>query len=79
MQTRITQDEMKAAARQLGKSEEGRAALQRLLTLLDGPTVDLDLLNQRAFLALLGGAWTGKLEAARAAIRSTLASDQDSG
>lgn len=72
MQTRITPQEMAAAARQLAKNERGRAALARLLTLLEGEDMDLDLLNQRAFLALLGGAWTGQAGAACESIRHAL-------
>jgi hypothetical protein len=72
MQTRITPEEMAAAARQLAKSDRGRAALARLLTLLDGEEMDLDLLNQRAFLALLGGAWAGKADVACGCIRTAL-------
>ncbi len=72
MQTRITPQEMAAAARQLAKNDRGRAALARLLTLLDGETMDLDLLNQRAFLALLGGAWAGNAELACESIRTAL-------
>ena len=72
MQTRITPQEMTAAARQLAKNERGRAALSRLLTLLEGEDMDLDLLNQRAFLALLGGAWTGQAGVACDSIRDAL-------
>ena len=72
MQTRITTEEMQAAAHQLAKSERGRAALNRLLVLLEGEDIDLDLLNQRAFLALLGGAWAGQSEAARESAREAL-------
>ena len=72
MQTRITLEEMQAAARQLARSERGRAALGRLLTLLEGEDMVLDLLNQRAFLALLGGAWAGQLNEACASIRAAL-------
>jgi hypothetical protein len=73
MQTRITPDEIKAAARQLAKTEQGRVALKRLLEMLEGAPVDLDLLNQRAFLALLGGAWTGQIELTRETIREAVA------
>jgi hypothetical protein len=72
MQTRITPEEMHAAARQLARSERGRAALSRLLTLLEGEDMNLDLLNQRAFLALLGGAWTGQVAGACDSIRAAL-------
>ena len=72
MQTRITPQEMAAAARQLAKNERGRVALTRLLTLLEGGDMDLDLLNQRAFLALLGGAWTGQAGIACESIRHAL-------
>lgn len=60
MQTRITTEEMEAAARQLGKHERGRAAMRQLAELLEVGGLDLDLLDQRAFLALLGGAWMGQ-------------------
>ena len=63
---------MAAAARQLVKNERGRVALIRLLTLLEGGDMDLDLLNQRAFLALLGGAWTGQAGVACESIRHAL-------
>ena len=80
MQTRITPQEMAAAARQLAKNDGGRAALSRLLTLLEGEDMDLDLLNQRAFLALLGGAWTGQAHVARESIRAALQENRrDSG
>lgn len=59
MQTRITVDEMRAASRQLAKHERGRAAMRQLDTLLRAGELDLDLLDQRAFLTLLGGAWMG--------------------
>ena len=72
MQTRITRDEMQAAARQLVKTVEGRAALQQLLTLLESDIAGLDLLNQRAFLALLGGVWTGQGATARETARAAL-------
>ena len=72
MQTRITREEIQAAARQLGRSSQGRAALQQLLTLLESDIVELDLLNQRAFLALLGGGWKGQAELAREAARTVL-------
>jgi hypothetical protein len=79
MQTRITLEEMQAAARQLSKSPRGREMMQRLVRLLDGDGADLDLLNQRAFLALLGGAWAGQADNAREVIRSTLDSSPDGG
>jgi hypothetical protein len=63
---------MAAAARQLATNERGRAALSRLLTLLEGGEIDLDLLDQRAFLALLGGAWTGQVDIACECIRHAL-------
>jgi len=50
---------MRAAARQLSKHERGRAALRQLDQLLRAGEFDLDLLDQRAFLTLLGGAWMG--------------------
>ena len=72
MQTRITPEEMAAAACQLARTERGRANLQRVLDLLHGDVLDLDFLDQRAFLALLGGVWTGQADAAREAIRTAL-------
>lgn len=72
MQTRITPDEMQAAARQLAKTDHGRTAMQRLLDVLEDDALDLDLLDQRAFLALLGGAWTGQREKVREVLRTTL-------
>ncbi len=62
MQTRITLDEIHAAARQLAKHERGQAALRQLDSLLRSGELDLDLLDQRAFLTLLGGAWMGQRE-----------------
>ena len=50
---------MQAAARQLAKTERGRDAMKRFLALLEQDDFDLDLLDQRAFLALLGGVWNG--------------------
>lgn len=73
MQTRITADEIQAAARQLAKSERGRAALRRLGSAFEGEDFCLDLLDQRAFLALVGGAWTGQRANVRDAIAETLA------
>jgi hypothetical protein len=72
MQRRITAEEMQAAARQLAKSERGRAVMQRLLDWMDEDELKLTLLNQRAFLALLGGAWSGRTEAARRSMRQAL-------
>ncbi len=77
MQTRITFEEMQAASRQLAKTPRGRAAMERLLSLLEGDGLDLDLLDQRAFLALLGGAWSGQITQAREAIQVTLATPAD--
>ena len=51
---------MQAAARQLAKTESGRDAMTRLLPLLENGRLDLGFLDQRAFLALLGGAWLGQ-------------------
>jgi hypothetical protein len=75
MQTRITREEMDAAARQLAKTDEGRRAMQRLLQSLEADELDLDLLDQRAYLALLGGAWKGSGAIAREAIRGALESN----
>lgn len=50
---------MRAAVRQLSKHERGQAALRQLNQLLRAGEFDLDLLDQRAFLTLLGGAWLG--------------------
>lgn len=61
---------MQAAARQLAKSERGRAALQRLGELIDGNELQLDFLDQRAFLALLGGVWTGQGDKVRDVVRA---------
>jgi hypothetical protein len=78
MQTRITADEMEAAARQLSRSERGQAVMRRLADLLKEDDLDLDLLDQRAFLALLGGVWTHRasdvgriIEAALATVNRT--------
>lgn len=73
MQTRITIEEMQAAARQLAKTERGRAAMQRLMEALDKGGFDLDLLDQRAFLALLGGAWNGQAEKVREILAQAIA------
>jgi hypothetical protein len=73
MQTRITSDEMHAAARQLAKTENGRTAMQRLLDLAEDDELALGLLDQHAFLALLGGVWTGQKETACEAMREILA------
>lgn len=73
MQTRITPEETEAAARQLAKTERGRVAMQRLLEALDKGGLDLDLLDQRAFLALLGGVWAGRVEPTREVLQKTLA------
>ena len=62
MQNRITVDEMHAAARQQSKHDRGQAALLQLELLLRAGELDLDLLDQRAFLTLLGGAWMGQRE-----------------
>ena len=70
MQTRITPEEIQAAARQLAKSERGRQALQRLAELIDADALHLDFLDQRAFLALLGGVWTGQAGPVREAVRA---------
>ena len=61
---------MRAAARQLAKSERGRMALKRLAELATSNELDLDFLDQRAFLALLGGVWTGQKEAVAEALRA---------
>ena len=72
MQTRITVDEMRAASRQLAKHERGRAALRQLDALLRAGELDLDLLDQRAFLTLLGGAWTGHRQEVSAIVSETV-------
>lgn len=72
MQNRITPEEMQAAARHLAKNERGRSALKILSDALEGEDLSLDLLDQRAFLALLGGAWHGERLRVRAIIRETL-------
>lgn len=63
---------MQAAARQLARSECGRDAMERLLVLMDDECIDLTLLNQRAFLALLGAAWTDRAPEACAIMREAL-------
>ena len=72
MQTRITVSEMQAAARQLAKTDRGREAMRRLVTLLEAGDFDLDLLDQRAFLALLGGVWNGSAADARTIMAQAL-------
>lgn len=74
MQTRITIEEMQAAARQLARTPRGRAAMARLLDVLEGDAWQLGLLDQHAFLALLGGAWSGQKDKACAVMREALAS-----
>lgn len=66
---------MRAAARQLAKHERGQAALRRLEALLRAGEFDLDLLDQRAFLTLLGGAWTGHREQVVAIVKETTSTD----
>ena len=73
MQKRITEEEMETAARQLATSEQGRAALQKFGQLLEQDDFGLDLLNQRAFLALLGGVWSGRSQRVREAMARALA------
>jgi hypothetical protein len=73
MQTRITIDEMTAAARHLAKTENGRRALQRMLELWDDGGLDLDLLDRHAFLALLGGAWSGHADEMRNIVNQAIA------
>ena len=72
MQKRITEEEIETATRQLAASEQGRAALQKFDQVLDQGDFELDLLNQRAFLALLGGVWTGRPQRVREAIARAL-------
>lgn len=74
MQNHITPDEVQAAARLLAKHPRGRAALQRLAAALEAGDLDLGLLDQRAFLTLLGGAWKGEREAVASALRDALSS-----
>ena len=74
MQTRITEQEIETAARQLAHSEQGRAALQKFGQLLEHDDFSLDLLNQRAFLALLGGVWTDRAEVVRGAVARAMSS-----
>lgn len=73
MQTRITPEEIEAATRQLAKTPRGRVAMQRLLDALDKGGFDLDLLDQRAFLALLGGVWTNQGDKVREIVRQAVA------
>jgi len=63
---------MQAAARQLAKTERGRVAMERLAALMDAGELNLDFLDQRAFLALLGGVWSGQTEKVREAVRAVL-------
>ena len=72
MQTRITPEEVEAAARRLATTDRGRGALEALVTLIDTPAGDLALLDQRAFLALLGAAWKGDAVRVREAARAAL-------
>jgi hypothetical protein len=72
MQKRITEDEIETAARQLATNEQGRAALQKFGQMLGQEDFELDLLNQRAFLTLLGGAWTARSQRVREAIARAL-------
>lgn len=74
MQNHITPDEIQAAARLLAKHARGRAAMQRLAAAIDSGDLDLGLLDQRAFLTLLGGAWKGDRETVSATLRDALAS-----
>ena len=74
MQNHITPDEVQAAAKLLAKHARGRAAMQRLAAALEAGELDLGLLDQRAFLTLLGGAWKGERETVSAALRDALAS-----
>ena len=46
--------------------------MERLLVLMDDECIDLTLLNQRAFLALLGAAWTDRAPEACAIMREAL-------
>lgn len=64
---------MQAAAQQLAKTERGRHAMQRFLALIEHDDFELDLLDQRAFLALLGGVWKGRAADVRVILRQTLA------
>jgi hypothetical protein len=73
MQNRITEEEIETAARQLATSEQGRMALQKFGQLLEQGDFALDLLNQRAFLALLGGVWTDRSQRVREAMARALA------
>ena len=47
--------------------------MQRLLEALDKGGLDLDLLDQRAFLAILGGVWTGQGDKVRDVLRQAVA------
>lgn len=78
MQTRITAEEIDAATRQLAKHERGRTAMQWLVQAVRADALDLDLLDQRAFLALLGGAFLGQREKVRDTIQETLANPMES-
>lgn len=73
MQNHITPDEIQAAAKLLAKTARGRAALQRLAAAVESGDLDLGLLDQRAFLTLLGGTWKGERETVAAALRDALA------
>lgn len=79
MQTRITPDEIEAAARQLAKSDNGRHAMRRLLEWIESGDVDIGFLDQRAFLALLGGVWTGQKDKAGESIRAAFSAEHTSG
>jgi hypothetical protein len=70
MQTRITPEEIHAAAVQLSKSERGRRAMERLAELAEHDELRLDFLDQRAFLTLLGGVWSGQAAKVRDAVRA---------
>lgn len=53
--------------------------MERLAELVERGEIDLDLLDQRAFLALLGGAWTGQRETLCKILRETLAGGGECG
>lgn len=72
MQVRITPEEMEAAARQLARTPDGRAGLRRLLEVIERNDFKLGLLDQHAFLTLLGGAWSGQREHARQVMGAAL-------